>query len=269
MLLGSSPSSGGKNGCPTCAGEKNTVQFNWQWAQEAPNGDLGGAALYLKQKKKWKSGFLFQCSSCGQSWYLDDSREKMTFLLPNQVRLMEAWGSTILSLSDELFKKVQTIGATPPHLHARQSQYAEVPCRVQTRGGEWIDKCLLTFTSKPPLENYYGKARLISDIADLQPSAYALSSAIRLAASRSEPNEKGQALTLIETPEDKRFWLNWSVNFVDRKGVKNQDLRLANLLPKSSSKRKSNKLAVLQEPIGSITFFTGDWSEKIRELLIK
>ena len=269
MLLGGFPSSGKKNGCPTCAGEKDTVQFNWQWAQETPDSDLGGAVRYLKQKKELKSGFLFQCSSCGQPWYLDKVREKMTFLSSDQARLMEIWGSTTLSLSNNLYKIVKAIGATPPHVRARQTQYAEVPCRVQTRTGEWLDKCLLIFTAGPPLEDYYHKARLIDDIADLQPSSYALSASLRLAASHSEPNEKGQALTMVETPEGKRLWLNWSVNFVDRKGIQGKDLHLANVLSKSPSKKKSSKLAVLQEPIASITFFIGDWSEKIRELLVR
>jgi hypothetical protein len=148
--------------------------------------------------------------------------------------------------------------------HARQKQYAEVPCRVQTREGEWFDKCLVTFSSNPPLEDFYGKARLISDIADIQPSAYALSPSLRLAASRSEPNEKGQALTIVETPEGKHLGLNWGVNFVNRKGIQGQDLHLADEFFPSDSKKKSGKLAILQEPIDSITFFIGDWSEKFK-----
>jgi hypothetical protein len=268
MLLGNSPSSVTKNGCPTCAGENSTIQFNWKWAQEV-SGELGNAARYLKQKKKWKSGFLFECSSCGQPWYLDAAQEKMTFLSPDQTRLMEVWSDAALALTPELFKKCRAIGATPAHLHARQKQYAEVPCQVKTREGEWFDKCLITFSSTPPLEDFYGKARLISDIADIQTSAYALSTSLRLATSRSEPNEKGQALTIAETPEGKRLGLNWGINFVDRKGIQGQDLHLADELSPSDSKKKSGKLAILQEPIDSITFFIGDWSDEIRELLIQ
>lgn len=267
MLLNSFTFSAKKNGCPTCAGQKDIVQFNWQWAQEAHNSDLGRTALYLK--KKWKLGFLFQCSICGQPWYLDEAQEKMTFLTPHQVRLMNLWGSTTLSLSNSLFQKAKAIGATPPHNQATQTQYAEVPCKVQTRQGEWIDKCLLIFASSPPLEDFYDKARLIDEIVDLQPSTYALSKTLRLAASRSKPDEKGQALTLVETIEGKRLCLNWSVNFVDRKQIQGQNLRLVNPLPQASSKKKSNKLAVLREPIDSITFFIGDWSEKIKKLLIR
>ena len=51
------------DGCPACAGEKGTVQFNWRWAKESPNGDLGRSVPFLIQQKKWRSGFLFQCSS--------------------------------------------------------------------------------------------------------------------------------------------------------------------------------------------------------------
>ena len=269
MLLGGFPSSGAKNGCPACAGEKGMVQFNWKWAKESPNGDLGRSVPFLIQNKKWRSGSLFQCSSCGRPWYLDEAQETMTLLSQNLARLMEAWSSGEVLLSKDLFQKALTIGATPPHLHARQKRYAEVPCRVQIRQGEWVDKCLLVFSSDPPLEDYYENARLVSDIADIEPSPFALSPSLRLAASRSEPDEKGQALTRVETLEGKHLGLNWIVNFVDRKGTQGQGLRLTGSPPKSSNKKKSGKSAVLSEPIDSITFFIGDWSEKIQDLLIK
>jgi hypothetical protein len=164
---------------------------------------------------------------------------------------------------------ILSIGATPPHSRARQTRYAEVPCRVQTREGEWIEKCLLTFLSAPPLEDYYEKARLITDIADIEPSSYALPVPVRAATTRSQPDEKGQALTLVETSAGKRLYLNWNVNFVDRKNMKGQDFHLVESFSKSQGKKKQGKLAVIREPFETLTYFIGDWSEEIQKKIIR
>jgi hypothetical protein len=108
---------------------------------------------------------------------------------------------------------------------------------------------------------------MIGEIADIRPSTYALSRELRLAASRSAPNEKGQALTRAEIPGGKGLLLNWIVNFVDRKGIQGQDLRLAP--HPGPGKKKPGQWPVVKEPLDSIAFFIGDWTEKIQDLIIK
>lgn len=243
--------------CPACAGDNRTIQFDWQVLLQ------GQPKLVLAQK--FQFGSLLQCALCRQFWYLDAGEEKITFVPKDRVPLLKTWGTTPLSLSGELFQKAKTIGATPIHDLARRAQYAEVPCRAKTRDGRWADKCLLIFTDAPPLEPDFGDARLLEEVVDIEPSAYALPAKVRLATCHSKADEKGNARTWVRTDKDKLLSLNWTVNFVDYKKTKGSELTLVSEKD-PTLKKKMGKMALLQEPASTLTFFMGHWSKEISKL---
>ncbi|HEY5040024.1 MAG TPA: hypothetical protein VIJ93_13230, partial [bacterium] len=146
--------------------------------------------------------------------------------------------------------------------YSGEKDYAEVPCKVLTRQGEWIDKCLISFKATPPLTTYENHVRFISDVSDIQPSDYALPVAVRTASSQSKEARMGRAPTYIETPEGRSLCLNWTVNFLDHKGLKGKDVALA----RENSKLRKGRMTIVNEPIEMITFFMGDWTESAREL---
>ena len=141
-------------GCPTCDRGDQTVRFNWKMAAEAPGGEFGRYTRTLQEKKPLKAGLLFECPTCQRPWYLDASREMISLVPDGKLSLLEKWGETPLSLPPELLEKARAIGATPAHQLSGEKNYAEIPCRVLTRQGVWIDKVLLVFKVSPPLEDY-------------------------------------------------------------------------------------------------------------------
>jgi hypothetical protein len=249
-------------GCPTCDRGDRIVRFNWKLSLETPEGEFGRYTRTLFEKKTLKAGRLFECPTCQRPWYLEGSGEMMSLVPEDRRSLLEEWGSTPLNLSPELMEKAGEIGATPAHQLSGEKNYAEVPCKVLTRQGEWMDKCLLAFKSSPPLEDYPLPSRLLKDVADIQPSDYALPLEIRSASSLSVQDKLGRATTLVESAESRRFQLNWTVNFFDREGIPGKDLRLAVGKPK----RAKGRVPLAAEPLEQITFFFGDWSENLREL---
>jgi len=249
-------------GCPACDGGWRTIQFNWQVALSEPQGEWGRYPKTLLKKKSLKRGYLYECPACGQQWYLDGNNEIISILPEETASLVEEWDSKPLTLSPELWEKAKAIGATPPHQYTEDKNYAEVPCKVVTRQGETIDKALITFVTAPPLADYQQKARFIKDIADIQPSDYALPHSVRFAASHS--NElRGTGPTYVESSESGLFCLNWVVNFLDNKGTKGKNMALS----AQSPNRRPPKTPVINEALDKITFFIGDWSEKVRGLI--
>jgi hypothetical protein len=229
---------------------------------ETPQGEFKPFTRTLLEKKKLKNGFLFLCPDCGRQWYLDGAREMMTVVPENKMNLIEKWTSFPLVLPPSLWAKAKLIGATPAHRIANEPHYAEVPCRVTTLAGDPIDKCLLLFSDRPPLETLGKAMGLINDIADITPSEYALPLAVRTASGQSQETRTGSALTPVESEAGVRFNLNWTVNFFDKKGIRGKDLRLSAENPVN----KTRRYPIINEPLEAITFFLGDFDETTSDL---
>jgi hypothetical protein len=220
----------------------------------------------LKPEKLLKKGSLYRCDRCRQPWYLDAGGQWMNLVPEGRLEALLKWGTNPQSLSDKLWEKAATIGATPAHRSARRQGYREIPCRVQTHSGEWIERALLVLTDAAPLAPEFGETGLLSEVVDLEPSPQALPLAVRLASTRSQPNEKGQALTRVQTPDGKELDLNWVVNFLDRKGWVGSEVSLSEKKASLFGKKKQNKVASYSEPLSSIRLFLGDGSENFRRL---
>lgn len=251
-------------GCPNCDRGDRTIRFDWKLALESPESDFGKYAQTLQEEKALRAGFLFQCPTCPQRWYLDPAREIMSAVPPERFELLLRWGSAPLSLSPVLLDKISLIGATPAHTLSAEKNYAEVPCRVRTAQGGWIDRCLVVFKAPPPLETFYKKVHLASDIADIEPSEFALAHPIRFNTSRSKEEKPGQFHTFVESKKSGPLALNGTVNFLDHKGSKGKDMLLASGTPKPGKKR----VPVIVEKPDKIAFFFADWTDSIRRLAL-
>lgn len=249
-------------GCPACDGGWQTIQFNWRIALSEPQGEWGRYPRTLVKKKPLKQGHLYECPTCGQLWYLDAAGENLSILPEDSMALLEEWDSISLSLPPDLWAKAKAIGFTPPHQYSQDKNYAEVPCKVLTRQGKAIDKCLITFSTTPPLADYQRSARFVKDISDIQPSDFSLPHPVRLASSRST-EVRGMGPTYVLSPKNDLFCLNWVVNFLDHKGAIGKEMILYSQAPN----RRPPKTVLITEELDRITFFIADWSEKTRELL--
>ena len=253
---GLSPRKQRPGGCPTCGGPDGTLRFDWVLATQDPESDFAPYASTLIEQKPLRSGSLYKCSHCGQKWWLDVEGSTMRLVPRERLLTLEQWSSIPLVLSPALLEKARTIGATPVHALAQEKEYAEVPCRVVTLRGENLEKCLLVFRKDPPLET--GPLRLASELADLSPSDFALPLDVRRTSVRSQPGKAGRAPTRVRDPQGRAWNLDWVVNFVDQKGLRGCDLRLA--APGATPSK--GRATWLQEPEG-LPLFLADWDPRI------
>ena len=249
-------------GCPACDGGWRTVQFSWKLALEEPLGEWGRYPRSLLRTRSLKKGFLYLCPACGQQWYLDDAMQVMSVLPDEKVKLLQEWDSAPLDLTPALFEKAKAIGAIGAHPLSGERDFAEVPCRALTFGNQWVDKCLLSFKTAPPTTSYQKKILFLKDIADIEPSEYALPLEVRAATCRSVETRTGFAPTYIESSKGRRFALNWTVNFFDKKDLKGSEMRLL------EEKPGPGRLPTVLEDTDAITFIIADWSEDVRDLIV-
>ncbi|MGH7740077.1 MAG: hypothetical protein ACREL1_08025 [bacterium] len=248
-----------RGGCPACDGDWRTIQFDWKLSLSEPTRAPGHYSQTLLKRESLKRGSLYECSACGQVWYLDSRQEMMTVVPEEKISLLARWGSGPQILSESLWTQARAIGATPAHLKSLEKNYAEVPCRGITLQDESFDKGLIIFSLESPLALEAGKILLASDLLDIQPSDFALPAALRRASALSIESKAGVAPTPVQSPDGKTFLLNWTVNFFDRDGLFGKDLRTAS----SPSKRAP----IVAEPLAKMTFILADGSPRISELL--
>ena len=249
--------------CPACDGGWSTLQFNWRLALAEPLGDWGRYTRTLLIKKILRRGSLYECPRCRQAWYLDAAQEMMTVVSPARIHSLDQWGSSPQLLPEPLWPKAKAIGATPAHRLSNDNRYAEIPCRIQTRQGKIIDRCLLIFSSQPPLAGDPEKLIGIGEVTELAPSDLTLPLSVRRACCLSSESKPGEAATLARTADKKYFRLNWSVNFFDEGGIPGKDLALA----AKSAKDRSIRAPLINEDLDKITVVMVDWSSRVGELL--
>jgi hypothetical protein len=258
-IPGKTPNDEAPGACPACDGGWRTIQFNWRLALAEPRGDWGRYTRTLLRKKTFRRGSLYGCPQCAQAWYLDAAQELMTVISKEKVVFLERWGSKPQTLLEALWLKAKLIGATPAHRLSNDPQYAEVPCRVQTYQGKKIDRCLIVFNLEPPLAEDQSNLLWPGEVAELEPSDFALPLSLRRASCLSRETKPGHAPTAVETPDQKHFLLNWSVNFFEEDGIPGKNLVLA--------KRIEKRARLVGEPLDQITYIPVDWSPRVGELL--
>jgi len=185
----------------------------------------------------------------------------MSVLPDEKAGLLQEWDSVPLTLSPTLREKAEAIGAIGAHPLSGEKDFAEIPCRVLTKQGKWLDKCLLSFKTAPHTTSYQKKILFLKDVADIEPSDLALPLAVRAATCLSQETRTGFAPTYVGSPDGRRFALNWTVNFFDRKDLIGKDMVLL------EEKPGPGRFTTVQEDMDDITFIIGDWSEDLRELI--
>jgi hypothetical protein len=216
---------GEKATCDACGAGK-LLSFNWQYAQDAPKPEHRRDLSVFVHPVPLRFGSLYECGVCGQPWYLYGDPPFMNFVPPARMELIRRWNESEIALAPEHVRKLKAIGPTPPDIYGNRSQYCEVPCAVTTVDGARIELAVVSVQRHAPFERWR-TCRLASEIAEVEPSWYALPQSVRVAASRAQEIRMGFAPTMVELPSGKAIALNWSQHFLVRPGTSAGDVRLS------------------------------------------
>ncbi len=236
--------------CQTC-GSGATISFNWEYAKTTVRPDARRDLSIFVSPQKMRWGTLFQCSSCGQPWYLDGNSQFMNLVPRERIGLIQKWNEHPILIGSEYRSKLEDISHTPPDLYGNGSQYHETPCGVITKSGERIDVAIVSIQRHPPFEAWR-QYRLASEIESIYPSPYALPLPVRVATARADEIRMGFAPTLIELPNGQVVILNWAQNFFVREGCD------ASAIVLSQKKLDMKNPPEIYSQPNNITYFVAD-----------
>ena len=245
-------------GCPKCDGYE-LIQYNWKLALKRDGGKFDKYRDYLSLEQHLKSGSLYICSICGARWYLDRAQEMMTFILEDELSFVLDWNSRILQLPSELLSVARKIGFSRLPILAGGDRAICLPCKIISKSGDIFELAMIVFQDNPPLRVWKWSVRLFDDVAQIQPSKFALSRSVRRAAAAAREIRMNFAPTVVESPEGRFFVLNGAQNFFVMDNVEASSLVL--------STRRPKKTWPIYEQIHKITYFVGDWRPEVEALL--
>ena len=250
LLQVSSSRLGHDSDCRIC-GAGSTISFNWEYAKttERPDARRDLSIFVSPQEMRW--GTIYQCSNCGQPWYLDGNAQFMNFVPRERIRLIQEWNERPILIGSEHLSKLKEIGRTPPDLYGNGAEFNETPCGVLTKSGERIDVAIVSIQRHAPFEDWR-QYRLASEIESIYSSPYALPLHVRVATSRADEIRMGFAPTLVELPNGQVVVLNWRQNFFVREDIDAGAIML-------SQKRLDMKSPPeIYSPPKNITYFAAD-----------
>lgn len=228
--------------------------------------------LAFEKIRDIKFGALVSCPGCGAVFAKTEAAENPGWVELNRVDkaempAVEAWENEILEPTTQQLEVLRAIGATPPDLYTNGSGHIVFPCRVRLKSGKELDFCLVRFQKLPPLQsNIYGAPYLLlNEVAEIFPSDFALSREVRYATTRAEEIRMSFAPTIVMGPDNRKYYLNWTNDFIDFENWKGKDVRL-------SGDDGYQAMNIGAGPLGSgknaITYIIGDWKDDYLKLRI-
>lgn len=222
--------------------------------------------LAFEKIRDIKFGALVACPGCGAVFAKTEEAEshgrvEMNRIEKSEMPAIAAWENEILEPTLAQLAALKSIGATPPDLYTNGAGQIVFPCRVSLKNGEDLDYCLVRFQKLPPLKSnlYNSPYILLNEVADIFPSEFALSREVRYATTRAEEIRMSFAPTIVLGPDDKKYYLNWTNDFVDFQNWKGSDIRL-------SGDEGHTAMDIGARPLGpgskTVTFIIADWKDE-------
>lgn len=179
----------------------------------------------------------------------------------DRLEILEQWNDTVLQPSDSMLEAFREIGATPPDLYGNGSDRVLIPCAVKTRSGQEFDPAYISFQRLPPIEMEIPRPKLLSEIAEVGPSKFALSAEMRIATTEAHEQRMGFAPTYIAAPDGTQFCLNWTTDFFIHPQYVARQMQLAT---QALNLRGEAKFA--DSDSARIQWFIGDWRDELVRL---
>ena len=230
--------------------------------------------LAFKEVKEIKFGSLVSCPECGNiytktAYPVGRGNVQLNKIGKSELASVEKWNEVKLSPTKEQLKVLKEIGATPPDAYTNGSDTITFPCKVVLKNKKELDYCYLYFRMQPPLKsNLYGAKNyyLLNEVDTILPSEFALSKEVRYATTRANELQMSFAPTVVIGPDKKKYYFNWTNDFLDFNGWKGDEIKL----PKDYS------FNYKKPPEGGIIPFNheyyiivGDWSKSLLKLRIE
>jgi hypothetical protein len=211
----------------------------------------------LKLIESWKFGYLYQCSKCSDSWFLDE--DNFIKRIPNNLLLLaHKWNHSSLTLSTSMIDSLVKIVGIVNY----GKDCITIPCSIRNTSGLQHEKAVTLISKKPP-SFFWHEPEIVywpNEIEFIMPSLFALSLEVRKASSEKKEVSMGFSPVGIVDKQGREYTLPYTSDFFDSNGVKGNDISL-------SGRVKRWKKTVSPSPAQS--FYFVDWFDGCEEIFLK
>ncbi|MGH2361921.1 MAG: hypothetical protein ACRDGM_15455 [bacterium] len=209
----------------------------------------------LKPVEPLKFGHLYQCSKCGQSWFLHEHKHSLNHIRNDYLPLVRHWNQKCLTVGDSVLSTLAGIGGVEDH-----EAYITVPCSVQDMSGQQHEKSIVLVSKQPPFRwPERQKVHWADEVAAVSASPFALPLDVRQASSEKREEAMGFAPVRVVDKKGTEYTLGRRSHFFDHNGIKGEEIRL-------SGRQKKWRDVVWPEEAQA--FYFVDWFDGCEELLV-
>lgn len=222
----------------------------------AAEGSLLDQFPELKFVELLKFGHLYQCSKCGQSWFLHEHKHWLHRIRNDHLPLVRHRNQKCLTVGDSVLSILASIGGVEDFYE----DYIAVPCSVQNMSGQQHEKAMVLVSKQPPFGwHERQKVHWANEVAAVSASPFALPLDVRRASSEKSEEAMGFAPVGVVDKKGTEYTLGHESHFFDRNGIKGEEISL-------SLRQKKRRNVVWPEP--AQVFYFIDWFDGCEELLV-
>ena len=222
----------------------------------AAEGSLLDQFPELKFVELLKFGHLYQCSKCGQSWFLHEHKHWLHRIRNDHLPLVRHRNQKCLTVGDSVLSILASIGGVEDFYE----DYIAVPCSVQNMSGQQHEKAIVLVSKQPPFGwHERQKVHWANEVAAVSASPFALPLDVRRASSEKSEEAMGFAPVGVVDKKGTEYTLGHESHFFDRNGIKGEEISL-------SLRQKKRRNVVWPEP--AQVFYFIDWFDGCEELLV-
>ena len=219
-------------------------------------GSLLDQVPELKPVEPLKFGHLYQCSKCGQSWFLHERKQWLHRIHNDHLPLVRHWNQRCLTVGDSVLSILASIGGVEDFYE----DYIAVPCSVQDMSGQQHEKSIVLVSKQPPFGwHERQKVHWADEVAAVAPSPFALPLEVRRASSEKKEESMDFAPVGVVDKLGTEYTLSRESHFFDHNGIKGEEIRLSG---------RQKKWRNIVEPEPAQAFYFIDWFDGCEELLV-
>jgi hypothetical protein len=254
--------------CGVC-GAPQPWSFNLEYALRATADRAAGAgfppmrtaARALRPVGHLRSGHArFECQQCA-AWWVETGGGMVTYVVDGQRPLLERWNQRPQTTTAAQVELLRRIGPTG---YGRADERAlDVPCRVVLRNGRVIDMAIVRLSRLPPVMLGRLELALISEVAELATSPFALTRDVRNATLHAGELAMGFAPTIVRV-RGRRYVLNGIAQFFRVDDMTGPEVELAG---ERATRRAIDDLPIVQPP--DYLIVVADWRDDVVRNLLR
>lgn len=232
------------------------TEFGIKSAKDGTSKETHHIYNQLSLIKEISYGKIYIQKSNDDLWYINPQETVAYYLSNEQFNLLNKWSDEELLPDDTQLTILSEVKGLPSPQYSLYPQYVDYPVKATTKDGTQIYNCICHFSKFPPLQPWFKKIILLSDIVNISSSDLSLSHELRLSSMLAEEMRMSFYPFMVEKIDGEILTYDGITQFASSGEIKGNEI--GNEIPFSYG--KFSKLYSYSE---QITYIVGKWDDRL------